>query len=129
MVDPLVIVDTSDVRAGRLEDVKAAFSHLAAFVEGREPRAAVYHVYFSDDGSRVTVLQVHPDAASAEAHMVIAAGEFAGFADLLTLRTLDVYGRPSAGLLERLRAKARMLGEAKLVVHEPHAGFLRLRGT
>ena len=126
MATPLVIIDTSDVRAERLDEAKAAFAELAAFVEAREPRAAAYHVYFSDDGARVTVLQVHPDSASAEHHMEVAAALFAGFADLLTLRTIDVYGRPGQGLLDRLRAKAKLLGDASLAVHEPHTGFMRL---
>lgn len=127
MPEPIVVIDTSDIRPGRLDDVRGAFSHLAGFVDEREPRAAAYEVYLSSDAERVTVVQVHPDSASAEHHMEIASAEFARFADLLTLRTIDVYGRPSETLLARLRAKARLLGGARLDVHEPHAGFVRLR--
>lgn len=126
MAGPLVIIDMSDVREGRLGELRTAFRRLASFVEEREPRAVGYHVSFSPDGAHVTVLQMHPDSESAEYHMEIAAAQFRGFAELLTLRTIDVYGVPSQGLVDRLRAKARMLGDAVLAVHKPNVGFMRL---
>ncbi len=39
-----------------------------------------YGVYLNDDATRGTVLQVHPEAASAEFHMQVAGPAFAGFA-------------------------------------------------
>jgi hypothetical protein len=39
---------------------------------------------------------------------------------------LDVYGEPSEELLELLRRKVRMLGDATVVVHELQAGFTRV---
>jgi len=121
----VVIVDRSEIRAGKLEELKAAMKGLAEFVEANEPRPLAYDVYLSEDAARVTVLQVHPDSASAEFHMQVAASGFAGFSELLKLLHIDVYGEPSDALLERLREKARMLGGATLAVHELHAGFVR----
>ena len=121
----IVIVDSSEIREGKLEELKAAMKGLAEFVETNEPRPLAYDVYLGADSARVTVLQIHPDAASAEFHMQVAASAFPGFSDLLRLLHIDVYGRPSGALLERLRAKARMLGGATLAVHELHAGFTR----
>ena len=129
MPDPLLIVDTSEIQTGRLDDVRTAFRDLAAFVEREEPRALAYEVYVSADGRRVTVIQLHPDAAVAEAHMQIAGQEFAKFRDLLTLIDIDVYGAPSEALLARLHAKANLLGGAPLTVHEHQAGFIRLPGA
>ena len=40
--------------------------------------------------------------------------------------TIDVYGRPDGGLVERLRQKAEMLGSGTVRVHDFHAGFARL---
>lgn len=126
MPEPIVIIDTSDIREERLDVVRVAFTQLADFVREHEPRTAVYEVFLSADSARVTVLQVHPDAEAAEEHMEVAAAEFARFAELLTLRTIDIYGAPSETLLDRLRAKAKVLGAATLAVHERHAGFARL---
>jgi quinol monooxygenase YgiN len=122
----LVIVDTSRISPGKLAEVKAAMTDLARFVVANEPRTAVYQVHLDESGEHVTVIQAHPDAASAEFHMTVAAPAFAPFADLLVLQRIDVYGTPSEALLEQLRRKAHLLGDAPLAVHPMHAGFSRL---
>jgi hypothetical protein len=61
-----------------------------------------------------------------EHHMRVAGPAFAGFAELITLSTMDVYGTPSEGLLELLRRKVQMLGDATVVVHDLQAGFARV---
>lgn len=125
MADPIVSVDTSEILDGKHEELRAAVSDLAAFVEANEVDPLSYQVYFSEDGRRMTVVQVHPDAASMERHMEVAGPLFARFADLLTLRTVDVYGNPSEEVLTRLRRKAELLGTATVSVHDLQAGFAR----
>jgi hypothetical protein len=129
MSNALVIVDTSRVAEGRRPDVERAFRELAAFVEENEPRALAYQVHFDEAGNDVTVVQAHPDSASAESHMDLAGPRFAPFAGLLQLQRIDVYGTPSAALLDQLRRKATLLGGAPLTVHPFHAGFARLPGA
>lgn len=125
MSDPIVFVDSSDIREGKLDELKRAVQTLAEFVETNEDRPISYNVYFSDDGRRMTVLQIHPDSASMERHMELAGPIFARFADLLDLRTMDIYGAPSQKVVDELRRKAKLLGNATLVVHERQAGFSR----
>ena len=125
MPDTILVIDTSEVRPGKLEDVRRGMKELAAFVEGNEPRVVFYDVYFNDAANRVTVVQIHPDAASLEYHMKVAGPMFGRFAELLQLLTMDVYGDPSDALLDLLRAKARMLGAGQLTVHRLHAGLSR----
>ena len=73
----------------------------------------------------MTVVQVHPDSESMEYHMTVAGPAFAGFSELVTLSTLDVYGEPSEALLEQLGRKVQLLGPANVVVHDLQAGFTR----
>ena len=54
MDDFIAYLDTSDVRPGKLEELKAAMAELAAFVELNEPRIISYRVYFSADGSTMS---------------------------------------------------------------------------
>ncbi|HYY07846.1 MAG TPA: hypothetical protein VFA25_04500, partial [Actinomycetota bacterium] len=61
-----------------------------------------------------------------ERHMEVAGPVFARFADLLQLRTIDVYGDASDKVLEQLRGKAELLGTATVNVHDLQAGFARL---
>jgi hypothetical protein len=125
MPAPLIFVDVSEVVPGKLEDVKARFRELAAFVQGKEPRAISYNVFFNVGETVVTVMQVHPDSASMELHMEAGAELFRKFAGLLTMRRMEIYGQPSAELLDAMRAKAAMLGASGVDVHHLHAGFTR----
>jgi quinol monooxygenase YgiN len=125
MTDPIVFVDTSEIREGKLEELRRAVAELAEFVEANETETISYQVFFSDGDRRMTVLQVHPDSASMERHMEVAGPVFAKFADLLVLRTIDIYGSPSEKVVEQLRRKAELLGTASVAVHERQAGFTR----
>jgi hypothetical protein len=123
--EDLVVIDSSAVREGKLEELKAAIIDLVGFVESNEPRPLAYNVYLNEGGTRMTVVQVHPDSASMEFHMEVVGSAFPTFADLIELSTMDVYGEPSAGLLGQLRQKVQMLGNATVAVHDRHAGFAR----
>jgi quinol monooxygenase YgiN len=125
MSDPIVFVDTSEIREGKLEELRRAVAELAEFVESNEAETISYQVFFSDDDRQMTVLQVHPDSASMERHMEVAGPVFAKFADLLVLRTIDIYGSPSERVVEQLRRKAELLGTATVSVHDRQAGFAR----
>jgi hypothetical protein len=122
----IVYVDTSDVREGALEELKAASKKLVSFVEANEPRLLAYNVYFSDDGTRMTVVHVHPDSTSLEYHLEVAGPLFPQFVDLVTLSSIHIYGEPSEKLLRQLHDKARLLGQGAVVVAGSHAGFTRL---
>ena len=125
MSEPVIIIDTSEIREGKLADLKDAMTGLAGFVEVHEPKIIAYHVYINGNGTRLTVLQVHPDSASAEFHMKVAGSAFPGFAELIRMAGIDIYGNPGDELLELLKRKARMLGNGIVIVHELHAGFFR----
>ncbi|HEX2432844.1 MAG TPA: hypothetical protein VHI55_02735 [Gaiellaceae bacterium] len=66
MSDAIVYVDSSEVREGALDELKAGLEELAEFIEANEPRLIAYNIYFSDDGTKMTVVNVHPDSASLE---------------------------------------------------------------
>ena len=128
-MSPILVVDSSDIREGKLEAVKAGVDDLVAFVEANEAEPLVYDIYFDAAGTQMTVVQIHPDSASLERHLTVAGPVFRRFADLLTLSTVDVYGSASEAALEQIRGKAQLLGNAPVVVHELHAGFTRFAGT
>ena len=125
MSDAIVYVDTSDVREGALEELKAAIKELVDFIDANEPRIIAYNVYFTDDGLRITVVHVHPDSASLEYHMEVAGPVFRQFVELVTLSSIHIYGEPSEKLLKQLHEKARLLGRGTVEVAALHAGFTR----
>jgi quinol monooxygenase YgiN len=126
MAAPLIVVDTSEVHDGRLEELRAAVAELVEFVEANEAEPLAYNVYFDEQGTTMTVVQVHPSSESFERHMEIAGPVFRKFADLLTLSRIDFYGTPSRIALDQMRRKAELLGNAPVVVNNLQTGFTRL---
>ena len=125
MSQTLVYVDMSEVREGALEELKGAIQELAEFIEANEPQLLAYNVYINDDGSQMTVMHVHADSASLDFHMDVAGPRFARFADLLRLRSIRVFGEPSAEAVKRLEGKVRLLGTGEVTVHPLYTGFGR----
>jgi hypothetical protein len=126
MSQPIVYVDTSEVRPGRLAELEAAMNDLARFVQANEPQLLAYHVYFTDHGARMSVLHINPDSASLERYLKVAGPKFPPIGEFLRLLSIDVYGRPDDGLVEGLRQKAKMLRSGTVRVHDFHVGFARL---
>ena len=109
-----------------MERLKEAVQELVDFVEEHETRILAYSMFIDEQAQRMTVVQVHPNSASMETHLETAAEVFGRFGDLIQLRTMDVYGYPSEKLVAQLEKKVRLLGTARVQVHEPQAGFSRL---
>jgi hypothetical protein len=125
MAQSLVYIDTSDVREGALAELKRAIEDLTDFVESHEPQIVSYAVYFSQDGSQMTVIHVHADSASLDFHLDVAGPRFGRFADLLTLSSIRIFGEPSTKSVRQLKDKVRLLGTGEVTVHPLHTGFGR----
>ncbi len=124
MSQPIVYVDVSRVREGKLGELETAMKSLARFVEEHMPRLLSYAFFLDAGRTTMTLVAVHPDSASLEFHMDEGNEEFRKFAELIDLQRIEVYGAASEGVLDRLHRKAQMLGGASVDVHELHAGSL-----
>lgn len=125
MSESILYIDHSEIREGKLEQLKTAIKELVDFVDANEPQLIAYNVYLNESGTRITVVHVHPDSASLELHMKVAGPAFPSFTELVMLSMIEIYGKLSDNLLKLLRQKAQMLGNGTVVVHELHAGFAR----
>lgn len=123
--NPLVVIDSSEIREGRIDELKRALAELVEFVEANEPEPIAYSIYIDVAGTRMTVMQIHPSSASMERHLSLAGPIFQKFTELVVLSRIDFYGTPSEALLEQMRQKAALLGNARVVVNELQAGFAR----
>jgi hypothetical protein len=127
MAEPVVYIDHSEIRPGRLEEVRQAIPGLVGFIDEHEPRLIFYGFYIDEQASAMTVVAVHPDSESLELHLEIGGPQFRKLAESIDLRSIEVYGQPSATALNQIRQKADMLGEgARVVVRDLQAGFARL---
>ncbi|BBC35173.1 hypothetical protein SGFS_064670 [Streptomyces graminofaciens] len=125
MAEPLYYIDRSDIRDGKLAQVKSGMHDLATFIEAREPQLIAYRFYIDESESTMTTVAVHPDSASLELHLELGGPKFRAFGALVRMRSIDVYGRPTQAAVARLRQKAEMLGGGTVTLHTLQAGFHR----
>ena len=126
MAEPIIYIDRSEIREGKLHELKKSLEELVEFVHTREPRLLSYSFYIDDTGTRMTLVAIYPDSASLEFHMEVAGPAFGKLAHLVNLLAIEIYGRPSEKALEQLRGKARLLGSGEEpVVDGLHTGFWR----
>lgn len=127
MVDAAIVyVDRSTVRPGKADLLLEALGELAALVDFGEDQIVAYQVHFDAERSTVSVVHIHRDAASLDRHLAVAGPQFPKFADLVELRSIDVYGTPSEAAIAALRGKADLLGNARVSIHPLATGFARL---
>jgi hypothetical protein len=120
----LIEESRSDIREGRLEEVKSAMNELVELIKAKEPQIIFYNAYINEDGTQLTVLQAHPDSASVELHMEVTEPTFTKIAKCITLSSLDIYGTPSQSLLDKLQ-RTKFTSRVTVAGHELSAGFSR----
>jgi hypothetical protein len=129
MSGPFIWIGVHKVKPGKTDELRRALAELPAFVEENEPRLLGFNFYLSDDGSRVAVVQVHPDAESFEYHMKVASGHIAeSYQYLDETESTWIFGTPSPAVLEMVEQFRRNAGqrETLTVLSRPVAGFTRL---
>ena len=107
MYKPLIFVSTWKIKEGRLEDYKQFSKELIEHIKAKEPQLIAFNMYFNEDETEMTSIQVHPDAASMDFHLEVLAKvigedmiEWLERADFLEPQHIEIYGTPSAKLLE-----------------------------
>jgi hypothetical protein len=124
---PIIYIDRSDVHEGCWDELKAGIRGLVAFVESRQPQMVTYGFHLDEGAHRMTVVAVHPNAASLERHVSVGGPEFKKLARFIELREIEVFGRLSDSAVALLEQKAADLGDRGVVMmHEQFAGFDRL---
>jgi hypothetical protein len=125
MAEPILYIDTSKIREGKLETVRRLIADLIAFVEAKEPQLIAYDFFIDETKNLMTCIALHPDPASMTFHMDIGWEKFRAFAGHIDQRSIDVYGDAGEEVIARLRQKIDMLGRGTVTVHALEAGFSR----
>ena len=129
--EPLIYISTWRIKEGRLEDYKQFARELMEIVKAKEPQLIAFHVFLSEDGTEMSSVQVHPDAASMDFHMQVVTQalqeemrEWVERADFLEPKHIEIYGAPSTDLLEADRWLVES-GISRLIKPLRIAGFTR----
>ena len=103
MSGSFIYVGTMRIKPGKVEDVHKSMAELVDFVETNEPRMIAFHAYLEEEERTLTIVQVHPDAASMEFHMQINAKHFAtAFDSLESVLSEQYYGEITESLGDEL---------------------------
>ncbi len=128
MVEPFIFIGTHTIKEGKLEDFKRHFRDFCAFIEANEPRLIHFALYVSEDGTEVSVVQVHPDEDSMAFHMQVAAEHFAQAYEFLdSTKSIQIYGTSSGALVEQMKQVSSP--EVAVIAKQELTGFNRLPAT
>jgi hypothetical protein len=127
MSGPFIFIATNRLKPDAYDAERRRVPGLVEFIEAGEPGLLAFNEYVNAERTEVTVVQVHPDAASMEFHMGFV-GERAAqaYAETLDATTrIQVFGTPSDAVVETLRVQAG--AGVPLTVHAEHlGGFTRI---
>jgi hypothetical protein len=108
MSGPFIFIATNRLRPDAYEAERRRVPGLVDFIEAGEPRLLAFNEYTDAERTEVTVVQVHPDAASMEFHMSVVRERAAeAYTETLDATTqIQVFGTPSDAVVEALRTQA-----------------------
>jgi quinol monooxygenase YgiN len=126
MTAPFIFVGTHRIKEGQLDAYIEYFREFAQFVKENEPRLILFEGYVNEEGTRMTVVQVHPDTESMDFHMQTIGRHIGEAYDRFLDRTerIDVYGVPRGGVVEMIKQLA-IMDEPLTISARPVAGFTR----
>ena len=126
MSGQFIFIATNRLKPGKLDEEKARVPGLVDFIEANEPRLLAFNEYANEEGTEVSVVQVHPNADSMAFHMeVVAERAAAAYAETVDATTgIQVFGTPDKAIVEMLRRQA---GTGVPLSIKPHhlGGFIR----
>lgn len=130
MAAPFIVIRTFTIKEGQLEGLRHFLPEFFNIIEAKEACLLAMNAYVNGEGTEVTFVHVHPDAASMEVHETVAHERTERvrkqFLDATT--SLQVYGKPSDVIQEKAKQLAGT-GIPLSVKPEHLGGFTRLVGT
>jgi hypothetical protein len=103
MSGPFVYISTHRLKEGHEEEALQNARQVADLVREREPQLIAFDFFLNEDGTELTVTQVHPDVASMYTHMGVIRDHIEHFGDYLEPQRVAVYGEGTEAYLEDLR--------------------------
>ena len=122
MSSPFIFIATNRLKPAALDRERKRVPGLVEFIEANEPRLIAFNEYVNETGDEVTVVQIHPDAASMEAHMeIVRERALQAYAETLdaTVR-IQVFGEPTDAIFETLSQQAG--SGVEITVNGEHLG-------
>jgi hypothetical protein len=127
MTAPFVFIGTYRFNDGKLDAFKQHWQEFVRSIEAEEPRLIAFNAYVNDEGTELSVVQVHPDADSMLFHMGVArehiSAAYGEYFDNSSSST-EIYGKPNDAVLEMM---GQLAGPGASITIKPDhiGGFTR----
>jgi hypothetical protein len=126
MPGPFIFIGTHRLKEGKLPEFEAALRDLIRVVDENEPQLIAFNAYANEEGTEVSVVQLHPDASSMELHMQVVHEHItSAYEELIEETTsIQIFGELSdaaRGMIEHLAGSGVPLS----VKPNPLGGFTR----
>jgi quinol monooxygenase YgiN len=125
MSEPFIYIGTWTIKSGKLEEAKKFLAQHVDMIETNEPRLIAFHVYLDEEGSKASVVQVHPDSASMEFHMQVISEHVAGAFEYLEATESEQYFGAATDTLSEILATYAEPGVAVTTMPVHEVGFTR----
>ncbi|HSF81348.1 MAG TPA: hypothetical protein VLA49_08945 [Anaerolineales bacterium] len=127
MTEPIVFISHHKVKAGKLEDLRQYTQKSMPLIEAGKPGTVVMLAYLNEDNSEISFFHLFPNAPAMDDHMQGAGDRSQNAYAYLEPRSFEIFGKPSQGVLEVLRAQAKQLGMDLHVDPGYVGGYIRLQ--
>jgi quinol monooxygenase YgiN len=127
MTAPFVFIGTYRFNQGKLEAFKQYWQEFVKSIETEEPQLIAFNAYVNDEGTELSVVQVHPDADSMLFHMGVAGKHIsAAYGEYFdnSYSSTQIFGTPTDTVLAMM---SQLAGPGASVTVKPDhiGGFTR----
>jgi hypothetical protein len=126
MSEPIVFVSHFRVKEGRSDDMSRLSNQIARAMEAGRPRTLGFLFYVEQNGTRMSIIHVFPEAESMDLHFAGADERSSAAYTYVDPDGWEIYGKPSKAVIEQMRREATSAGVGLDLQTEFLAGFLRL---
>jgi len=126
MAEAIAFISHFRIKPGKLEEVRAAIGAVAAQLAAAKPRTTAFLAYVDENGQRLSIVHLFPDAAAMDLHVEGAADRSKAAYELFEPAGWEIYGTPSKAARETIERNAADAGVTLTVEPDALGGFLRL---
>lgn len=125
-MSPVAFISHFRIKAGKLDAARSAFAAVATQLGASRPRTAAYLAFLDEEGARLSILHVFPDAEAMDLHAEGAGERSKAAYELFEPAGWEIYGTPSAAALKMIEDQAAKWGVTVKIEPEALGGFIRL---
>ena len=128
VAEPLVFISRFDVKPGHAEAFRATWEQMIGQLAAAKPATIAQVGYLSEDGSRLSIVHIFPDAAALAAHFQGSDSRSSAAYEHIVPAGWEVYGRANPENVAGLQAEAEAAGVPLRMEPDVLGGFLRAPG-